>query len=249
MNNKIDNKIDNKKTKIVSFRFNNHLIKEKQKELSKIYNEKNSEFKNRLIENNLGYKGKKEMNFNKYNRNIKYKKNINNLDEEIVEKYKKKINEIEEEYDKRILENFNKYINKKNTSKNNLFDYVEQGNTQRMFGPYLKYKYSKKIYEILPNTLLYYIVNILGLKDKDSLSRLYDILNIIYKDFKKNQDKELLRERCNAILFLINKNINNNTKQSISNAYSYHPNRVIEHHWNNLSNESKETFKNLKNKT
>ena len=56
----------------------------------------------------------------------------------------------------------------------------------------------------------------------------------------------MLKNRCNSIEFLINKNINNNYKQIIHNTYSYHPNRVLDEHWNNLSKESKNTFKNLK---
>ena len=40
--------------------------------------------------------------------------------------------------------------------------------------------------------------------------------------------------------------MNNNYKQIIHNTYSYHPNRVLDEHWNNLSKESKNTFENLK---
>jgi len=42
--------------------------------------------------------------------------------------------------------------------------------------------------------------------------------------------------------------MNNDHKQLIKNTYSYHPNRILEEHFDELSNESKKTFKNLKNK-
>jgi len=233
--------------KVISFRYNNHLIKDKKKEIKKVDNEEGNQFKSRL-----GF-SPENINFNKYEKNNKYKKNINNLDEELSKIYNPKKNEITKQYDKKILENFNKYIDKEDKSNNVLFNYIVNGKIIK-FGQILGYlntdkNTQTKLKKNIPSDLLlYYIVNVLGLKNSDSIFRLYNIVELIYEDFQENKDSELLKERCNAILFLINKNMNNDHKQLIKNTYSYHPNRILEEHFDELSNESKKTFKNLKNK-
>lgn len=229
--------------KVVSFRYNNYLIKDKKKEMKKIYNEEKNHYNNQY-KSRLGF-SPENINLKQYYENNKYRKNINNLEEEISKIYDPKRNEITKQYDKKILENFNRYIDKEDKSNNVLFNYIVNG---KIIPPVHIRKYLANDKNIRSDSLLYYIVNVLRLKNPDSIIRLSNIIDIIYKDFQENKDSELLKERCNAILFLINKNMNNDHKQLISNTYSYHPNRILEEHFDELSNESKKTFKNLKNR-
>jgi len=118
------------------------------------------------------------INFNKYEKNNKYKKNINNLDEELSKIYNPKKNEITKQYDKKILENFNKYIDKEDKSNNVLFNYIVNGKIIK-FGQILGYlntdkNTQTKLKKNIPSDLLlYYIVNVLGLKNSDSIFRLW----------------------------------------------------------------------------
>jgi hypothetical protein len=84
-------------------------------------------------------------------------------------------------------------------------------------------------------------VNELKVKTPKELSKLKHIIDLISDDYLINKNKFLLKLRCDAILNLI-KNISKELKYEIENM-SYHPNRILNYHSNELTNHTKESFK------
>lgn len=167
----------------------------------------------------------------------------------LTENEKKNINSIEKTYqnitntiktlEKKKLNNFNNNLDNYELGENKLYNLLRTGN-KILIRDIVLYEDNPELPIRKEAILLTYIVKELNIIDYEQIEKLNSIIELM---LITPNNESLLKKRCDKILSLIRRrSISKNLKREIINM-SYHPNRVLNYHNNEISNNTKEFFK------